>query len=137
MPSYRSLGRDGPVSVTGDNTHHSNAAASGRAACIADRAAGHLGVMEKRSYPVVDNLIRRAQRVAAGRTDPVRSLAQTISMACPGGADPYAVLGALVEGTVQTLIEHIPSERHAEVASAVEQLLAERFLASGVRDGPR
>jgi hypothetical protein len=93
--------------------------------------------MPERSYPVVDNLIRRAQRVAAGRTDPVRTLAQTISMACPGGADPYAVLGALVEGTVQTLIEHIPSERHAEVASAVQQLLAERLLASGVRDGPR
>jgi hypothetical protein len=28
-------------------------------------------------------------------------------MACPGGADPYAVLGVLVEGTVQTLVEHI------------------------------
>jgi hypothetical protein len=38
---------------------------------------------------------------------------------------------------VQTLIEHIPSERHAEVASAVQQLLAERLLASGVPNDPR
>ena len=30
-----------------------------------------------------------------------RILAQTISMACAGGADPYAVLGVLIEGTVQ------------------------------------
>ena len=64
--------------------------------------------MPDRSFPAVDNLIRRAQRAAAGRPDPARILAQTISMACPGGADPYAVLGVLIEGTVQTLVEHIP-----------------------------
>jgi hypothetical protein len=55
--------------------------------------------MPDRSFPAVDNLIRRAQRAAAGRSDPARILAQTISIACPGGADPYAVLGVLVEGT--------------------------------------
>ena len=70
--------------------------------------------MPDRPFPAVDNLIRRAQR-RAGRPNPARILAQTISLACPGGADPYAVLGVLVEGTVQTLVEHIPKERQASL----------------------
>jgi hypothetical protein len=91
--------------------------------------------MPDRSYPAVDNLIRRAQRAAAGRPDAARIRAQTISMACPGGADPYAVLGVLVEGTVQTLVQHIPKERQAEIAAKLKQLLDERMRASGVPDG--
>ena len=91
--------------------------------------------MPDRSYPAVDNLIRRAQRAAAGRSDAARILAQTISMACPGGADPYAVLGVLIEGTVQTLVEHIPKERQAEIAAMLKQLLDRRLMASGIPDG--
>jgi hypothetical protein len=91
--------------------------------------------MPDRSYPAVDNLIRRAQRVAAGRPDAARILAQTISMACPGGADPYAVLGVLIEGTVQTPVEHIPKERQAEIAAMLKQLLDRRLMASGIPDG--
>ena len=91
--------------------------------------------MPDRPFPAVDNLIRRAQRAAAGRPDPARILAQTISMACPGGADPYAVLGLLIEGTVQTLVEHILKERRAEVAATLKQLLEERLRASGIPDG--
>lgn len=91
--------------------------------------------MADRSYPAVDNLIRRAQRAAAGRPDAARILAQTISMACPGGADPYAVLGVLIEGTVQTLVEHIPKERQAEVAVTLKELLEERLAACGISNG--
>jgi hypothetical protein len=90
--------------------------------------------MPDRPFPAVDNLIRRAQRVAAGRPDPARILAQTISMACLGGADPCAVLGVLIEGTVQTLVEHIPHERRAEVAAALKQLLEERLAACGISE---
>ena len=91
--------------------------------------------MPDRPFPAVDNLIRRAQRVAAGRPDPAHILAQTIRMACPGGADPYAVLGLLIEGTVQTLVDHIPEERRAEIAAALKQLLKERLEVSGITDG--
>src|SRR5580704_2800008 len=90
--------------------------------------------MPDRPFPVVDSLIRRAQRVAAGRPDPARILAETISMACPGDADPYAVLGVLIEGTVQTLVEHIPKERQAETAATLKHLLEQRMKASGVSD---
>ena len=91
--------------------------------------------MPDRPFSAVDNLIRRAQRAAAGRPDAARILAQTISMACPGGADPYAVLGVLIEGTVQTLVEQIPNERQAETAAMLKQLLEERMKASGIPDG--
>jgi hypothetical protein len=72
------------------------------------------------------------KRAAAGRPDPTRILAQTISFACPGGADPYAVLGVLVEGAVQTLAEHIPKERQAEAAMRLKHLLEERMKACGI-----
>ena len=91
--------------------------------------------MPDRPFSAVDDLIRRVQRAAAGRPDPARILAQTIGMACPGGADPYAVLGVLVEGTVQTLVEHIPKERRAEIAVTLKQLLEQRLRASGISDG--
>jgi hypothetical protein len=91
--------------------------------------------MPDRSSAAVDNLTRRAQRVAAGRPDAARILAQTISMGCPGGADPYAVLGVLIEGTMQTLVEHISKERQAEIAATLKQLLDHRLKASGIPDG--
>ena len=67
-------------------------------------AAGHAGGMPERSFPAVDNLARRAERVAAGRPDPIRILAKTITMTGVIGMDPYAVLRTLIEGAVQTCI---------------------------------
>jgi hypothetical protein len=40
----------------------------------------------------------------------------------------------LVEGTVQTLVEHIPKERQAEIAATLKQLLDQRLKAAGVPD---
>ena len=59
--------------------------------------AGHAGGMPDRSFPAVDHLARRAQRIAAGRPDPIRILAKTITMTGVIGMDPYAVLGAPIE----------------------------------------
>jgi hypothetical protein len=59
----------------------------------------------------MDALIRRVQRVAAGRPDPVGTLAETVSMAGTIGVDPYALLCVLVEGAIRTISQHIPPER--------------------------
>ena len=93
---------------------------------------GHAGVMPDRPYPAVEALVRRVQRVAASRPDPAYILAQTINMAAAAGADPYAILGILIEGAVQTLAQHIPPERQAEAAATMLQLLEERLKARGV-----
>lgn len=81
------------------------------------------------TIPAVEALVRRVQRVAANRPDPLYILAQTISMTGTIGMDPYAVLGVLVEGAVQTLIEQIPAEQQTEVAATLIELLTERLKA--------
>ena len=91
--------------------------------------------MPDRPFPAVEALIRRVQRVAASRPDPMHILAQTISMTGEIGADPYAVLGVLVEGAVLTIAQHIPEEQQGETAVMLVQLLEERLKARGVGRG--
>jgi hypothetical protein len=93
--------------------------------------------MPDRPFPAVEALIRRVQRIAASRPDPMHILAQTISMTGEIGADPYAVLGVLVEGAVLTIVQQIPSEQQAETAAMLVQLLEERLKARGVPGGDR
>ena len=59
-------------------------------------------------------------------------LAQTITMTGAIEADPYAVLGVLVEGAVQTIVQQIPAEQQKETAEALVQLLKERLNARGI-----
>ena len=91
--------------------------------------------MANRPFPAVEALIRRVQRVAASRPDPMHILAQTISMTGAIGADPYTVLGVLVEGAVQTVVRQIPAERQNETAATLVRLLKERLDAHGVDSG--
>lgn len=88
--------------------------------------------MPERPFRAVEDLIRRVRRVAAGRPDPNRILAQTISMIGETGVDPYAALGMLIEGAVHTLNHHIPAERRADTAEELIQLLKERLTAHGL-----
>jgi hypothetical protein len=88
--------------------------------------------MPDKSFPAVDALIRRVQRVAVSKPDPMHILAQTISMTGEIGADPYAVLGVLVEGAVLTIVQHIPAEQQTETAALLVRLLEERLRARGI-----
>jgi hypothetical protein len=85
-----------------------------------------------RPFPEIDKLIRRVQRVVANRPDPMHILARTIGMTGAIGADPYAVLGVLVEGAVETIARQIPAEQRAEASAALVGLLRERLRARGV-----
>jgi hypothetical protein len=91
--------------------------------------------MPDRPFPAVEALIRRVQRVAASRPDPMHILAQTISMTGEIGADPYAVLGVLVERAVLTIVQQIPAEQQAETAMTLIQLVEERLKARGLPGG--
>jgi hypothetical protein len=93
--------------------------------------------MPDRPFRAVDDLIRRVQRVAANRPDPLHILAQMISMIGESDVDPYAVLGVLVEGAVHTLARHVPAERQAETAEMLVQLLTERLQAHRLTDDDR
>ena len=83
--------------------------------------------MPDRHFPAVDSLARRAERVVAGRPDPIRILAITMTGAI--GLDPYGVLGTLVEGAVQIIVQQVPPERQAETAETLVALLKERLEA--------
>jgi hypothetical protein len=89
-------------------------------------------MMPDRPFPAVEALIRRVQRIAASRPDPMYILAQTITMTSAIGADPYAVLGVLIEGAVQTIVQQIPAEQQKETAATLVRLLRERLDANGV-----
>ncbi len=91
--------------------------------------------MPDRPYPAIDALIRRVQRVAASRPDPLHILAETINLSGTIGMDPYAIVGVLVEGAVQTIVRHIPPERRAEAAATLIELLHERLEAGGIPGG--
>jgi len=88
--------------------------------------------MPDRPYPAVKALIRRVQRVAADRPDPRVILAEVIHMIGASEADPYEVLGVLVEGAVHTIAEHIPAERQADTAQELLRLLTDRLKAHGI-----
>jgi hypothetical protein len=95
------------------------------------------GAMPDRPFRAVDELIRRVQRVAANRPDPVHILAQTIRMIGESDVDPYAILGVLIEGAAHTLAQHVPPERQTDTTATLMQLLEERLQARGLRGDDR
>jgi hypothetical protein len=91
--------------------------------------------MPDRPYRAVNDLIRRVQRVAANRPDPMHILAETVSLIGESDVDPYAIVGVLIEGVVHTIAQHVPAERQAETAATVLRLLEERLSSHGLRSG--
>jgi hypothetical protein len=91
-----------------------------------------LSPMPDRPFPAVEALIRRVQRVAKDRPDPTHILAEVISMIGASEADPYVVLGVLLEGAAHMVAQHIPPERQADTAAEVVQLLQLRLKAHGL-----
>lgn len=83
----------------------------------------------------IEKLVQLAEQAAADQPDPVRVLADIIKAVSEGGADPYLIMGVLVEGAVHTLDRRIPKERQDDTASAMLSLLAERFRDAGLRRG--
>ncbi len=98
---------------------------------------GHARRMPDRPFRSVEELIRRVQRVAADRPDPLHVLSQMISLIGESDVDPYAILGVLIEGAAHTLVRHIPSERQADTASTLVELMEDRLKAHRIADDER
>jgi hypothetical protein len=82
----------------------------------------------------VDKLICLAEQAAADHHDPIRLLADIIQTIGDREADPYLLIGVLVEGAVHTLATQIPGERQEDTAKAALHLLVERLRAGGMLD---
>ena len=90
---------------------------------------------DTRDQTELSKLVALANHAADRERDPVRSLVNTIRTTAAGNADPYLVMGTLVEGTVHTLCARIPNERLKETAQAVMQLLKDRLRANVMAQG--
>ncbi len=90
---------------------------------------------KRQSDPVVRKLSGQAKRAAALAPDPLAALSVAIREALQSEADPYVMLGVLLEGMTQTVITRIPSERHLGTLTASLVLLRERLAARGAVPG--
>jgi hypothetical protein len=93
---------------------------------------GYTSHMPDPSFPAVEALIRQAERAAAAEPDRVRLVAELVRLIGDRGADPYLLIGALIEGAVHTLATHVPPQRHREVTEELGRLLIDRLKARGL-----
>jgi hypothetical protein len=85
--------------------------------------------MPEQRYRTLDRLIRQANQASSRKPDPIELLAMMIRLVTADGADPYLVVGVLVEGAVHTLAQHVPASRQAEAREELKRLLEERLAA--------
>jgi hypothetical protein len=83
----------------------------------------------------VRKLSSQADRAAAQVPDPLAALSAAIKTALQSDADPYVMLGVLLEGITQTLITRIPPERHHGTLTAALVLLRRRLAERGAAPG--
>jgi hypothetical protein len=77
----------------------------------------------------------QAERAAAQAPDTLADLSLSIKQALQNEADPYVLLGVLVEGVAQTLITRIPPERYDSTLVALLVKLRERLGERGAAPG--
>jgi hypothetical protein len=88
--------------------------------------------MSEHLFPAIDDLIRQAERAASATPDQIRLVAQLVRIIGDQGADPYLLIGALLEGAVCTLAKHIPAERQGQTTEQLGRLLVERLRVHGL-----
>ena len=88
--------------------------------------------MPREPFPAIHDLIRRVEQAAASRPDPVQLVATVIRLIADRGADPYLLIGVLMEGAVNTLVKQVPAERRIDTARALTKILTDRLKACGL-----
>jgi len=88
--------------------------------------------MTQRRSSVLDGLIREANRTSNRKPDSLDLLARMVRLALNDGADPYLLMGVLVEGAAYAVARHVPAEAQPDAAAALTALLAERLKAHGL-----
>jgi hypothetical protein len=87
-----------------------------------------------RHFPRADRLIHQAERAAAEQCSYVEMLTALIRAAIDDEADPYLLVGAMVEGIAMTLAERVPQQKRHEMAGQTARLIGDRLRAHGVLD---
>jgi len=79
----------------------------------------------------VASLILLAEQAASEQPDLISVLAEKVKAAVASDADPYLLMGTLIEGITHTLAS-IPPERRHDTARAAVGLLFDRLRAEGL-----
>jgi hypothetical protein len=87
---------------------------------------------ESHNHTELAKLVALANHAAECEPDRVGSLVNTIRNIVAGNADPYLVMGSLLEGMVHAILSRIPRQRRADTAIALLQLLKDRLQANGL-----
>lgn len=82
----------------------------------------------------VDKLVRLVELAAEDHPNHIRALVGYIKVATVSAADPYLLIGVLIEGAVHILSNRLPRECLTDTALAMQKLLADRLQACGHRD---
>jgi len=88
-----------------------------------------------RTARAVRKLSSQAAQAAAHAPDPLADLSVAIKTALRSEADPYVMLGVLVEGMTQTFMTRIPPERHESSLAAALVTLRRRLADRGATPG--
>jgi hypothetical protein len=91
---------------------------------------------DSRNHTELAKLVALANHAAECEPDPVESLVSTIRTTVAGNADPYLVMGGLLEGMVHAIFARIPHQRREDTGLALLQLLKDRLQDTGLlREG--
>jgi hypothetical protein len=88
-------------------------------------------MMDERSFPDIALLIQRVEAAAADQLDIPAAVARLVKAGVDGSADPYLLIGALIEGVAHTLAS-VPVQVQAPTAKAATRLFLGRMAARGL-----
>jgi hypothetical protein len=88
--------------------------------------------MPKTHTATVAEIAHLAHEAAAAVPDPAGELIKAIRAAMATDADPYTIIGILIEAAATVASESIPSQARPKVAAASIAMLIDRLLANGV-----
>jgi hypothetical protein len=83
--------------------------------------------MPDRTFPALDALVRHVEETATNQLDPVAVLVAMLKLVVASDADPYLLVGALIEGVAASIAQKIPPERQSDVAIEAVRLLRDRL----------
>lgn len=79
-----------------------------------------------RIFPAVAEMIRQIEEAASSEASGATHLIEAIAIALQGEADPSLMMGVLLEGLAQTVLERLPAAEQRNTAIALAGLLWER-----------
>jgi hypothetical protein len=76
--------------------------------------------------------MQQVEQAVVTKPDQIRLVSELVKLIGDEGADPYTLIGVLLEGAVHTLATHIPPQRQRETTERLGRILVERLKAHGL-----